>query len=382
MKKILMNVLAISSVTLLMLSSCKKNDALVTSNGGKAGALTANVTTLPLNKAMVNDTTTVIRFSFQAANFGYSAAVVNTLQIDADGDNWANPTSVTLNNKVYSQGYSTAAFNAILLKLNLPAGVASKVNVRVANAISTSSTVPAAYTNVLSLTVTPFNLTSWIYVVGQFQGWSISTPDSLISVTGNGIYTGVITFPAQTGGSNQFLIVPAKNWNNKYATTANPDTATTSSNYSTEYVTGGGNNFVLKNKGGVYILTINTNANTLTIVPADYYSLIGNDFAGQNWDTDNWMKYINDGNGNWVATLPMIAPSGGGFKIRQDGQWTNSWGFLHVPDGVTLTDATGSTGASNMSIPAAGTYKVTFNMPVTSFGTAPQTLVPYTLTAQ
>ncbi len=381
MKKILLNLLAIGSVTLLMLSSCKKNDALVVSNGGKAGTLTANVTTLPLDKAMVNDTSTVIRFSFQAANFGYSAAVVNTLQIDADGDNWANPTSVTLNNRTYSQGYSTAAFNSILLKLNLPAGVASKVNVRIANAISTSSTVPAAYTNVLSLTVTPFNLTSWIYVVGQFQGWNISAPDSLISLTGNGIYTGVISFPKQTGHSNGFLVVPAKSWSNKYATTANPDTlnADNSSAYATEYVTGGGNNFFVKDQGGAFIVTININTNVLTIVRANYYSVTGD--AALGWGVDSEMKYVNDGNGNWTISVPLV--STGAFKVRQNNDWTYSWGIPNAgSEGAGVANTLNDTQNGNLTIPTSGTYNVTFNMPAASFGTTPAVTTTYSVTAQ
>src|SRR5580658_1607660 len=103
MKKKLTKFLAFSSIGLLMLSACKKNGVLVTSNGGKPGALTASVTTLPLDKTRLNDTTTVINFSFTAPSYGFAAAVTNTLQIDAAGDNWVNPTSVTLGTKVYSQ---------------------------------------------------------------------------------------------------------------------------------------------------------------------------------------------------------------------------------------------------------------------------------------
>ena len=380
MKKILMNVLAISSVTLLMLSSCKKNDALVTSNGGIAGALTANVTTLPLNKAMVNDTTTVIRFSFQAANFGYSAAVVNTLQIDADGDNWANPTSVTLNNKVYSQGYSTAAFNAILLKLNLPAGVASKVNVRVANAISTSSTVPAAYTNVLSLTVTPFNLTSWIYVPGDYEGSSWPNPgpyeDSLISVTGNGIYTGIIDFRGYPGssGSLQFKLIPVKgDWSHSYGTFDKGATNTT-------IVLDGqndGNLWVPTAKP--YLLTVNLNTNTISAVACDWYSLIGNAIPGSNWSVDTELKYVNDGNNNWVVknlAMTQESPPNDGFKVRQDDNWNNSWGTSST-SGI-LTDASGV----NIGVPSAGNYNFMFVMPPTSFGTTPSVTTGYTFTKQ
>src|SRR5580658_477217 len=104
MKSVLTKFLALGSVALLMLSACKKELAPnVVSNGGKPGALTASVTTLPLDKTRLNDTTTVINFSFTAPSYGFAAAVTNTLQIDAAGDNWVNPTSVTLGTKVYSQ---------------------------------------------------------------------------------------------------------------------------------------------------------------------------------------------------------------------------------------------------------------------------------------
>jgi hypothetical protein len=385
MKKILLNVLAISSVTLLMLSSCKKNDVLVTSNGGKAGTLTANVTTLPLNKALVNDTTTVIRFSFQAANFGYNAAVTNTLQIDADGDNWAHPTLVGLNSRTYSQGYSTMAFNAILLKLNLPAGVASKVNVRVANAISTASTVPVAYTNVLSLTVTPFNLTTWIWVPGDYEGWANNANtagaphmDSLVSVTGNGIYTGIIDFRGYAGstGTLQYKLIPVKgSWNDSWGTFDKGTTNTT-------IVYDGandGNLWVPTAKP--YLITVNTNTNTITAVACDWYSLLGDAIPGSNWSVDTELKYINDGNNVWSVTglaMTVDLPPNDGFKMRQDDSWNDSWGTASAAG--MLTNASGV----NIGIATAGNYNFSVTIPPSAFGsnTTNPLLLPYTLTKQ
>lgn len=369
-----MNLLAISSVTLLMLSSCKKSDTLVVSNGGKAGALTANVSTLSLDKAKVNDTSTVISFSFQPANFGFNAAVTSTLQIDADGDNWANPTQVTLNAKTYSQGYSTMAFNSILLKLNLPAGVASKVNVRIANAISTSSNVPAAYSNVLSLTVTPFNLTTWIWVPGDYEGWANNAntaaaphEDSLISVTGNGIYTGIIDFRGYAGstGTLQFKLVPVKgDWSVAYGD-AGSGTISTS----------GGN--ITAPSAAPYIVTANLNNNTITLQKADWYSLIGNAIPGSNWAVDTELKFVNDGNNNWVVNglvMTQESPPNDGFKVRQDDNWNDSWGTSS-----TTGQLTNSSGV-NIGVPANGSYNFTFNQAPTSFGTntANPLLVPYT----
>jgi hypothetical protein len=368
MKKILTKFLALSSIALLMLPACKKDGALVTSNGGKPGALTASTTTPALDKTKLTDTTKVINFTFTAPDYGFSAAITNTLQIDAAGDNWANPKSVTLGSKVYKQGYSTADFNALLLKLNLAAGVASQVHVRIMHSIS--ATVAPVYTNVVNLTVTPFNLTSWLYVPGAYEGWSNpgATEDSLISVTGNGIYTGIINF---TAGNNQFLIVPAKNWTNKYATGQSAATGT-SANYTVTY--NGSNNFYAPATPGYYVVTLNTNANTLSIVPADFYSVIGD--AAQGWGTDLAMKYVNDGNGNWTVTTPLV--STGSFKIRQDDAWTFSWGIPNSgTEGAGIANTLNDTKNGNISVAASGNYTVTFNAPLTTFGTTPPVTTTY-----
>lgn len=358
MKRVLTNLFAFSGLALLMLSSCTKSDTLVTATSGKSGTLSASSTTLVLDKTKLTDTTKVIKFNFTQPNYGFAAAVTNTLQIDAAGDNWVHPTSVTLGPKVDAMGYSTSDFNALVLKLNLPAYVSSQVQVRVQHTLSSS--VTPIYSNVVSLAVTPFNLISFLWVPGDYEGWNNAGGglDSLVSPTGNGIYTSVINFPA--GGTLQFKILPVKgSWTVAYGD-AGGGTLTTS----------GGN--ITAPKAGVMLLTVNMNTTpaTYTIVPADYYSVTGDAAGG--WGVDTFMKYVNDGNGNWVVTMPLS--SSGQFKIRQDAAWSNSWGTSSTA-GV-LTDASGG----NISVAASGTHTVTFMMAPTPFGSPAVTLAPYTVT--
>src|SRR5665213_70898 len=376
MKKMLTKFAALSGIALLMLSACKKEGALVTSNGGKAGTLTASTTTPNLDKTKLTDPTMVVNFSFTAANYGFNASVTNTLQIDPVGDNWAKPTSVTLGNKVTSQGYTVADFNNLVLKLNLPAGVASQVNVRVVHTISAD--VAPVYSNVVTLTVTPFNLTSWVYVPGAYEGWANpgAQEDSLVSPTGNGIYSGIINFP--TGGS-QFLVVPVKgSWAFKYATTDNPGTGATAT-FSTEYVASGGNNFQAPSAGGNYLVTLNTNTKQLTITPANSYSVIGDAALGWNSGNDVPMKFINDGNNTWTATLPLV--STGSFKIRQNDDWTYSWGIPKASGdaGFGIANTLNDTNNNNISVASTGTHTVTFSIPITAVGTTPSVTATYAL---
>jgi len=347
-------ILGIGGLALLMLSSCKKDGALVVEGTATGGALTASATTLVLNSANLTSTSTVMTFSFTKPSFGFPAGVNNTLQIDAAADNWANPYTIALNNGVLSQGFNTADFNNILLKLGLKGGVAAGVNVRISSSIGSS--VTPTYSNVVALTVTPFNLKSWLYVAGAYEGWANPGPmeDSLYSATSNGIYVGIINF---TAGNNQFLILPKKNWDNKYAT-SNSTVPSTVVGYN-----GGNNtyntNFSAPTTPGQYIVTLNLNTNTISFALANYYSLIGSSTPGTAWSTDTDMKYINDGTSTWTATVPMTV---GAFKIRENHDWTYSWGDISPANGTDATDNNGG----NINITTAKNYTVTFTIPLTA----------------
>jgi starch-binding outer membrane protein SusE/F len=373
MKKLLTGLLTFSSIGLLMLASCKKSDKMVTDAGSTSSTLSVSTTSPVLNTAMINDTSTIIKFTFTSPKYTYKGAgQQNEIQVDAAGDNWKNPAATVLTSN--SEGFTTFALAKLLIGLQLPAGKQTTVNVRVANQMSAES---ALYSNVITLTVTPINLASWIYIVGQFQGWSTSSADSLISASSNGIYTGVIDFPPSSPGQNGFLILPTRSFNTKYATAGGPDTATTSSTYPTQFVTGGDNNFFVKTQGGYYILTLNTNTNILTIVPADSYSLIGSATPGTAWSTDTQMKFINDGKDNWVANnIPMIV---GEYKFRLDDAWNTSWG-PSATAGTVVTS--GAVGDGNIQLTSAGNYDFTlYEAPTTLGSTSPAPLATTTFTA-
>lgn len=376
MEKNLAKLLAFGGIGLLMLSACKKEGALVTSNGGKPGALTASTTTPVLDKSKLTDATAVITLTFTAPNYGFSAAVTNTLQIDAANDSWAHPMSVTLSNKVLSQSYSTADFNALLLKLNLVGGVQAQVNVRIMHTLNEA--IAPVYSNVVALTVTPFNLTSWIYVAGAFEGWTVPGPgvDSLVSATSNGIYTGIVNF---TPGNLIFkILVNSQNYTGNIGSDGTANGITSASSQSN----------LAPPVAGQTLVTVNMNNNTISYALADYYSVIGGDFSTVSsiqWTVDYFMKYVNDGNGTWAATIPVTNTAGGGIKIRQDAAWTFSWG---VPNsgtagfGVanTLNDINNSNG--NIPVVAAGNHNITFIMPATPLGSTPAVTTTYTLTPQ
>jgi len=343
MKTILTKCLALSGLALLMLAGCKKNDLLVTSNGGKAGTLSSSASTLVLKQSGIADTATkIVTFSFTKADYGYTgASVTNTLQIDKAGDNWANPVSVTLNTNVLTQSYNTIDFDKILLKLGLTVGVASPINIRVSQSISSSLT--PVYSTVIAMTVTPVTLISYIYVPGSYQNtnsasqWLPQTADSLVSVTSSGVYTGYVYFIA--GG--QFKITPAKNWNASYGDAGGGKISLTA-----------GGNLSAPATTGLYFVTVDLNANTITTTTADHlWSVIGD--AAKDWNTDINMTFNQNANA-YQLTTPLV--SSGQFKFRADNAWTLSYG-----DVAPVTGQLTSNNGNNIAVAANGTYLISLS---------------------
>jgi hypothetical protein len=340
MKTSLTKFLAFGSMALLMLASCKKNDPIVKTNGGTAGALTASSSTVILDKSKFTDTGKIVSFTFTKPVYGFSAAVTNTLQIDSAGDNWKNPTSVTLGTNILSQSYATANFNSLLLKLNLPAGKASQIQVRVEHVVGPGAA--PIYSNVLSLSVTPFNLISYVYVPGSYQNtdpnkqWLPAVADSLVSPTDNGVYTGYVYFQA----GSQFKVTPANNWNSSYGDAGGGKIS----------LTAGGN--LTAPAAGLYLVTVDINKNTITYSAYSHtWSLIGD--AAIDWNTDVEMPFNQNANAYQATTALKTS---GSFKFRADDAWTLSLG-----NPSPITGQLTSNSGANLPVPANGTYLVSLS---------------------
>jgi hypothetical protein len=327
MKSIILKSFALSFVV-LSLWSCKKDGTLATATDGTGGTLKSSATTVVLDKTML--TTNVVTFTLTNADFGYQAAVTNTLQISTKGSAFAaaKTKEVILDANTMTKNYNGFDFNNLLLSLNLPTTANSDIEIRIKSSISTNTN--ATYSNVVSMIAKPFPLTSWVYVPGNYQGWDPATADSLVSITGNGVYVGIIKFD----GSN-FKVTPAKKWDIAYGTSGGGNLSTSGGDISSV-------------SAGWKLLTIDLNAKVYTIDVAKVWAIIGDATPG-NWSTDTDMKYINDGNGTWKLTTNLVV---GEMKFRQDHDW-----------GVNLGGSAGNltAGGANIPITVAGNYTITLN---------------------
>jgi hypothetical protein len=331
MKKLLTKLTVLSGVILLILSACKKDESQAVLDLKSNGTFKASATSLTLKKD--DAANNAVTFDFTEPNYGYKAAPNNVIQIALDGSNFANPKEIILDPNVLTKNLTVMDFNAILLSLGLPTSVDSKIQARLKSQLTDQ--VGLTYSNVISMTVNPFALTSYLYVPGAYQGWNPPTAQSLISPLSDGIYTGVINF---TDGNLEFKVLTIRNWGPpEYGKGATDGTI----------AVGGGN--LTAPKSGSQKLTVNTTLNTITF--EDYsFGIIGSATPG-GWSTDTPMAYDNASQ-TWSITLPLVA---GQFKFRLNKDWTVGYGGK---DGVLnqLND-------NNINLDTAGTYKVSFSIP-------------------
>jgi hypothetical protein len=365
MKNLITKFLALSSLALLMLPSCKKDGAIVTVDPSTttAATLTSSSTAPALVKA--NLKTTAVTFTTTAPKYSYNAAYTNTLQVAVKGTNFTSPKEVPFDVNVFTQSYTVQDFNNILLALNLPSGASAQVEVRVKSSLSTTAGI--VYSNVVTITATPFALVSYLYVPGAYQStvvaqqWIPATADSLQSPTGNGVYTGIINFTG-TGSALQFKITPVKTWDNSYGLDASGNFKL---NPTTQYAPTGGN--LTAPAAGQYLVTVDLNVGTITFTTVDYYSAIG-DATANGWGTDTDLKF-NNGTRIWTLTTSLV--STGAFKFRKNHDWGTSYGWPTTSPSNTLT----STSGNNMSVTTSGTYAITFSVSTTDATVATYTAV-------
>lgn len=335
MKKLFTQIAVLSGVLLLMISACKKDETQAVLDVKSAGALKASATTLNLIRDDADKV--AVTFDFTETNFGFNAAANNVLQIAVEGTNFATPKEVILEPKMLSKMFKVIDFNALMLSLGLPVSVDSKIQARLKSQLNDK--VGLTYSNVLSMTVNPFPLTSFLYVPGAYQGWNPSNAESLISPTSDGIYTGVINF---TPGNLMFKIVTKRSWGPpEYGKGATDGTIAV------------GGSDIAAPKTGWQKLTANTTANTLTF--EDYsFGIIGSATPG-GWDNDTDMAYDN-ATQTWSVTLPLVV---GEIKFRLNDAWSVNYGGK---DGLL-----NQVNDNNIKVAEAGTYKVSFTIPESKY---------------
>lgn len=326
--KLINKLLILFCLSAFALTSCEKDEVRTIAGDGQSGSLKSSATSVNLTKETLDDK--VIEFTYTPSDFGYNAGITYSLQFGKKGTNFSPVREVVFANGITSKEYSGLELNNLLSAMNLPFDANSDVEVRLKSSISNSI---AVYSNIVNLNSKPIPLTAWIYIPGDYQGWDPSTADSLISVTGIGIYTGIITFPAAKSG---YKITTGKNWNVNFGDGGNGTISPTGGNFQSP-------------SAGPFLLTMDMNSNTWVIEEAPIWGMIGDAVPNSNWSVDADMKFVNNGDGNWILKTNL---NKGEFKFRKNHDW-----------GTNLGGSNGSLklGGDNIKVTEAGNYTISMN---------------------
>lgn len=338
MKKIFTTLLAFGGLALLMLASCKKDEVKTVANVGKVGALTSTTTSPTLSKPNANND--AVTFSWAATPVtGYKAPITYTVQLDAKGNNFKNAREVSTDK--LTQTLKVGVLNDMLTALKLSYNDPSQVEVRIKS--SAAPNLAATYSNIITLTVLPYQGTGYIYVPGAYQDWHPETADSLTSPNNDGVYDGYIGFPA---GKLEFKLTPKKTWDVSYGNAGSGNISTAK-----------GDNLSVP-AAGYYTLHVVVDQNdkskgTLTATPV-FWSVIGDATPG-GWNTDTDMLY-DATTKTWSVTVALIG--GKDMKFRFNHGWDLNLGG--TPGALTP-------GGANYTVSAGGTYKIVLNANANTF---------------
>jgi len=327
MKSILFKSLAVCFVA-ISLWSCKKDETRTVSNITPAGTLTASATALNLTQG--NASLPALTLSYPlASSTGYVVPVTTTIQFGLKGTNFSPVREIATTSKTYAP--TVTELNNMILALGGVVGTPAQIEVRLKSGAAIND---LTYSNVITLSATPYLASAWIYVPGAYQGWNPATADSLVSVSSNGIYTGMIAF---TPGNLEFKVTPAKKWDVAYGDAGAGKISSSA-----------GDN--LKSPDAIIKqVTVNLNLNTIVFTTPSEWAIIGDATPG-GWNTDTDMKATNDGKG-LVYTIKTNLTVGE-FKFRFGDAWDINLGG----------DAALTLNGGNIKVATAGTYTITLTL--------------------
>ncbi len=318
------NIIACWTVLLGLLGvACSKDETKLVAVPGDGASLQASASSVVLAKENADEEALVL--TWEAADFGFNAAIINTLQIGVKGSNFENAKEIAFSAGDANYHFTTLELNAILLAMELPVEEVTDLELRVKSSISTNFT--QLFSNVLPLAVTPYAAISYLYVPGAYQKaippgaeWAVETAESLVSPTSNGIYTGIIYFPE---ADSEFKVTPERSWDASYGDDGGGKISLSAS----------GN--IKAPRAGNLELTVNTNENTISFKDHSW-GIVGD--AAVSWDEDTDMRYENSTE-LWKATIDL---SVGHIKFRKNNDWGTNYGGVNgnlTGDDIAITDA-------------------------------------------
>ncbi|BAV09034.1 SusE outer membrane protein [Filimonas lacunae] len=331
----------IALFTLILLAvSCKKDETRIVYTAPQAVASFTSTTTVKVLDSAAKSSV-ALGFNWSSVSYGINASITYTLQFDTAGGNFSTPSTIIAGTDTASAAVITNALNTIALARGIKGERTGKLDVRVKAEVlqngssALTSSIPAVYSEVISITVTPYSLpATYLYVLGDFQGWSLTNPPVIADTANSGKFEGFVYCPTSGG----FKFLTELSWDKPYW----------GYNSSTTMEQGVSGNLYTSG-AGLFRILADTKAKTWSATSISW-SLVG-DAVSSDWVTDIPMTY--DATSKTLVANPVTITSSGGFKFRADKSWTLNYG---------LTNGSIVLNGGNFGVSQTGNYKVTLDL--------------------
>ena len=286
----------------------------------------------PLTLLISDAEKSAVKFDWNATQYG-NLPFTYAIQMDTVGGKFAAPQVFKIDNG-YSKELTVGELNTAALLAGITANTKKTLEFRVV-AFQGTNSVPSVVSNVLTLEATTYLPFLYLWVPGDYQGWSPNVAPQLgATVPKLNEFEGYVNVPA--GGSFEFKMTNAPDWNH---TAYGGDASTLSTS---------GGNLKWPSGAGYYLVKANPTALTWSATKTNW-GIIGDATPG-GWDNSTDMTYDAT---NKVWVINSVALSAKSMKFRANNGWDiNLGGNL---SGLTY-------GGDNISISEAGNYKIVLDL--------------------
>ncbi len=342
---------------LLATASCENDMEKLTYQSGEAQAAVLDTpaqTSLVLDSRNADDV--ALELTWSKPDFGYSAIVTNNVELDLAANNFSSPRIIASGSSTTTTHSVTVAdLNSTIISLLADNGIeedfsAREYQVRIASSISADA--ETLYSNVLTLTITPYSMDIQypsLDVVGINGNWDFASSQKIFSPKDDGIYSAMVYF----GGNTEWKLA-ASSWDADKNWGGAPEAEAAS----TVLTPGGLNIPATTYTHTTYIVTFDRATATLQMSQGrDFWGVIGvNGKWEANDDIEMTYEAASDSNEGHNLTATVEVTNGDTFKIRPDHAWD---GELNTGNITFEGDVTTNDGDSNFKFADGnGTYTI------------------------
>lgn len=349
------------------LTACETDRDIVTFDSTTATPATLSVNGGAQNLYTLdagNASTNVFTLDWSAPDFGVQVPVTNVLQMDFEGQGFANAQTLVTETDKNNTSYAVIAsdLNANIQTLLSKYGMetptdpanAVKVSFRITSFI-TSSASDSLFSETLTVNVLPYEgeaVYPQIYAIGDYSGWGWDAAQSLFSFSGDEVnYEGLIDFNGKA--ANGFKLTGDTNWDNGNWGTDGSAEAPGAEASNVQLINDGGSGNISCYNKRFYHFSFNTSTLKLTMNHGFNQLGICGDLTGWADGSDIIMNFDAETQ-RFYADVEIA--NDGGLKFRADGGWDNGYN-LGGTDGTLVNDG----GSPNVPV-TAGNYRIYVNL--------------------